>query len=87
MVGDLFPCHGGGGKIHHKVHLTRNWGVGSLYLLRDIHKDVLDIGVSLLQPGLAHDSSHLGNTCLQPYIGFGQVIKLNSSVPKFISYS
>ncbi|PON54403.1 Guanylate-binding protein [Parasponia andersonii] len=73
LVGDLLPCHGGVRKIHHKVYLTGNRGMGTLYLLRNVHKDVLDIGVSLLQPSLACDSSHLGNTCLQPYPGFGQM--------------
>lgn len=73
MVGDLLPCHGGGGKIHHEVHLIRNWGMGALHLPRDLYKDVLDIGVALLQPSLAYDSCHLGNSYLQPYLGFGQM--------------
>ena len=48
----------------------------TLYLLRDIHKNVLVGRVALLQPRLAFHSGHLGNACLQPYSGFGQVINI-----------
>ena len=48
----------------------------TLHLLRDIHENVLVGRVPLLQPGLACNSNHLGNDCLQPYPRFGQVIEL-----------
>lgn len=75
LVGGILPCHGGGGPVYHKILFDWNWGMDTLYLLRDIHEDLLVSRVSLLQPSLAFHSSHLGNTCLQPFPGFGQVMK------------
>lgn len=67
LVGGLFPCHGGSGPVCYKVYFDRNWCMDTFYLLRDIHKDVLVCGISLLQPCLAFYCCNLGNTCLQPY--------------------
>lgn len=75
LAGGLLPRHGGIGPVYYKVYFDRNWCVDTFYLLRDLHEDVLVCRVSLLQPGLAFYCCNLGNTCLQPYPWFGQVMQ------------
>ncbi|KAL0371243.1 UNVERIFIED_CONTAM: hypothetical protein Sangu_0442400 [Sesamum angustifolium] len=41
-------------------------GAWILLFLRDVHADVLDLGISLLQPSVACYCEDLGSSCLQP---------------------
>lgn len=84
LVGGILSCNGGGGPVYFEVHYDWNGSMGTIYLLRDIHEDVLVGRVSLLQPSLALHCVHLGNTCLQPCSWLGQVWNILSHLERIL---